>query len=185
MPITININSGADYEPVSEGVHSAVLADIVDLGVVETSFGPKHKVQFVWMTDEADEGGRTKYVFKRYTASLHEKASLRKDVKQILGKDIAGNSFDLESLIGTQKGLIIQHSEGTNGKVYANIAGYLKPPAKVAIPSDFVRRKDRTDAAPKKPAASTGGGTAAARAILAPAVRTASQATVVDDELGF
>jgi hypothetical protein len=173
MSIVVNINSGADREPVSEGVHKAVLADIVDLGVIQTAFGPKEKVQFTWLTDESDEAGRTKYLFKRYTKSLHEKASLRKDVKLILGKDIDGNSFDLESLIGIAKNLVVQHNEGNDGKIYANIIGIQRGPApKITIPADFQRKKDRQPnaAPPKKPVASVGGGKAVAAAVLAPAV---------------
>jgi hypothetical protein len=167
VPITISINSGKDFEPVSEGVHAAVLADVVDKGVVQTSFGPKHKVQFTFLTDEADEGGRTKYVFSSYTASLHEKAGLRKAVKAIRGKDIDGAEFDVESLIGSQVQLVIQHNEGNDGKIYANIVSIMKPKAgtKVAIPADFTRRKDKpTDGKP-----AVGGGKAAAAAILKPA----------------
>ena len=171
MPITVNINSGADFEPVSEGVHAAVLADIVDLCVVDTAFGPKEKVQFIWLTDEADENGRTKYLFKRYTKSLHEKAALRKDVKAILGKDIEGSSFDLESLIGRNNQLVIQHSESNQGKVYANVIGILKAAVKLPIPADFQRKKDKAPADFKKPAASVkaaGGGKAVAQAVAAP-----------------
>lgn len=177
MPITISINSGKDFEPVSEGVHAAVLADVVDKGVVQTAFGAKHKVQFVFLTDEADEDGRTKYVFASYTASLHEKASLRKAVKAIRGKDIDGDSFDIESLIGSQVQLVIQHNEGSDGKVYGNIVSIMKPKAgvKVAIPADFTRRKDKpTDG-------KTGGGTAAARAILKPA----TPAPITDEDIPF
>jgi len=172
MSITININSGADFEPVSEGVHAAVLADIVDLGVVQTAFGPKDKVQFTWLTDEADESGRTKRIFKRYTKSLHEKATLRKDVKAILGKDIEGDTFDVESLLGKTNSLVIQHSEGNDGKVYGNIVGILKATTRLPIPADFQRKKDRpSDSFGKKPAASVkaaGGGRAVAAAVAAP-----------------
>lgn len=171
MPIVVNINSGADYEPVSEGVHAAVLADIEDLGVVQTSFGPKEKVRFTWLTDEADENGRTKYLFKRYTKSLHEKASLRKDVEKILGKPLGDvKAFDVESLIGSQNALIVEHSEGTDGKVYANVSSILKPKgAKVEIPSDFQRKKDRpaTAGTPgNRSVQAVGGGKAVAAAVL-------------------
>jgi hypothetical protein len=189
MPITISINSGADFEPVSEGVHQAVLADIVDLGPVQTAFGVKDKVQFVWLTDEADETGRTKYLFKRYTKSLHEKASLRKDVKAILGKDIDGASFDVETLLGRNNSLVVQHSEGNDGKVYANIIGIMKPTTKIAIPADFTRKKDKAPSSfgrPNNNAAilpPAGGGRAAAAAVLAPA--RAAATPISDDDIPF
>ena len=189
MPITININSGSDFEPVSEGVHAAVLADVVDLGVVPTSFGNKHKVQFIWLTDEADKEGRTKYVFQRFTASLHEKSGLRKAIKGFTKRDIPADlkSFDIESLIGTQTALVIQHNEAPDGKIYANVTGYMRPSAKVTIPGDFVRRKDRPansggfDKGARKPVQSAGGGRAVAAAVLAP---PASQ-PIGDDDIPF
>jgi hypothetical protein len=184
MPITISINSGKDFEPVSEGVHAAVLADIVDLGMVTTAFGEKHKVQFLWMTDEADEDGRTKYVFQRFTASLHEKATLRKAVKQILGRDLTADekNYDIEQLIGSQVRLIIQHNE-SNGKIYANVGGIMKPDpkAKVVIPSDFVRKQDRTDA-PKA------NGSAAPKAngkAVAAAVLSRPKTVITDEDIPF
>lgn len=185
MPITISINSGADFEPVSEGVHQAVLADIVDLGPVQTAFGIKDKVQFVWLSDEADETGRTKYLFKRYTKSLHEKASLRKDLKAILGKDIDGASFDVETLLGRNNSLVVQHSEGNDGKVYANIIGIMKPTTKLPIPVDFQRKKDRAPSNfnTQRTPASAPGGRAAAAAVLAPA--RAAVAPINDDDIPF
>lgn len=190
MAIVVNINSGKDFEPVSEGVHAAVLADVVDKGIVPTAFGDKHKVMFTYLTDEADEEGRTKYVFQSFTASLHEKASLRKAVRAIRGgRDIDGSEFDIETLIGSQVSLVIQHNEGRDGKVYANIVSIMKPnpKVKVAIPADFTRKKDKPSDG-KKPAASVrtgaaiGGGRAAASAVLAPASQNIHGLNVTDDD---
>ena len=105
----------------------------------------------MWLTDEADENGRTKYLFKRYTKSLHEKASLRKDFIKIAGRDLTAEEIksgrvDIEAeLLGKQNQLLVEHSEGREGKVFANVQAIMKskPGAKVAIPSDFQRKKDR------------------------------------------
>ena len=189
MPIVVNINSGVDREPVSEGVHSVVLADVVDLGVLPTAFGDKHKVQFVYLTDEADEAGKTKYLFERFTASLHEKASLRKRVKQLLGgKEPDGSAFDLESLIGTQARVVVEHNEGNDGKVYANVASVMKPDPKVRvdIPSDFTRQQNKPGyQGPKKPNAAVkaaGGGKAAAAAVLS---RPQQTQPISDEDIPF
>lgn len=146
MSIVININSGKDYEKVSEGVHTAVLADVVDLGLVDTQFGPKEKVRFVWLTSETDSEGRTKMAFQTFTKSLHEKATLTKTVKSMLGKVPTAGSFDLESLIGHNARLVIQHNEGKEGQVYANVSSILKAEPKspkMDIPRDFVRKQDK------------------------------------------
>jgi hypothetical protein len=195
MAIVININSGKDFEPVSEGVHAAVLAAVVDKGLVVTQYGEKEKVMLVWFTDEADEEGKTKLVFQSFTKSLHEKASLRKAVKQIRGRDltpeeVASNNFDIESLIGSQNRLMIQHNEAPNGKVYANVMGITKAAAgsKLTIPSDFeFKSKPKTDS-PNAPAPrnsnaavkAAGGG----RAVAAAAYRPNTTADPVED-IGF
>jgi hypothetical protein len=187
MAIVININSGKDFEPVSEGVHAAVLAAVVDKGIQPTAFGDKHKVMFVWLTDEADEDGKTKFVFQSFTASLHEKAGLRKAVKAIRGKDIDGQDFDIESLVGSQNQLVIQHNEAANGKVYANVSAILKakPGTRVAIPSDFEFKPKAKEDSPVQPTnaaavKAAGGG----RAVAAAAYRPNTQADPVQD-IGF
>lgn len=185
MAIVININSGKDFEPVSEGVHAAVLAEVVDKGICETAFGPKHKVMLVWLTDEADEDGKTKYVFQSFTASLHEKAGLRKAVKAIRGKDLGADeaNFDVESLKGSQAQLVIQHNEAANGRVYSNVQAIMKakPGTRVTIPADFsFKLKDKAEA-PRSSSnaaqvkAAGGGANVAARAY----------APISDDDIPF
>jgi hypothetical protein len=143
MPIIVSIDSGKDYEILPEGVYAAVLADIVDLGVVDTAFGPKEKVRFVWLTSEVDQEGRTMRAFQTFTKSLHEKATMTKTVKQIT-KVPASGSFDLETLLGTQARLVIQHVEGKEGKVYANVTSILKSTGgTVNIPVDFERKASK------------------------------------------
>jgi hypothetical protein len=188
MAITVNISSGIDREPVSEGLHSAILADIVDLGVIDTGFGPKRKLQFTWLTDEADEEGKTKYLFNRYTASLHEKATLRKDFAKIAGRDLtadelASKDLDIEGiLLGRQNTVVVEHSEDPKtGKVYANIATFMKPQgAKLAVPADFQRKKDRQPQpqTQKSVVKAAGGGKAVAAAAYKPA-------PITDDDIPF
>jgi hypothetical protein len=42
------IEGKTTYPPAPEGLHHGVCVDIVDLGIVETSFGPKPKWMLVW-----------------------------------------------------------------------------------------------------------------------------------------
>jgi hypothetical protein len=180
MAIVININSGKDFEPVSEGVHAAVLAAVVDKPQQQTPFGIKDKVMFVWLTDEADENGSTKLAFQSFGKSLYKspqgkESNLRKAVRTILGKDIDTDNFDVESLIGSQAQLVIQHNEAASGKVFANVQAILKPKAgsRVTIPSDFeFKSKPKDDApAPRNTNAAVkaaGGGRAVAAAAYQP-----------------
>ena len=144
--LVINIDSGEkrEYELLSEGLHQAVLADIEDLGMLPTQWGDKHKIRFVWLTDEADSKGFTKRAFDKFTFSLNEKATLYKVLKQMKIKLPAKGQFDVASLLGRQQGIVVQHSEpkeGT-GKTYANIVSYMapNPTATIRIPADFKRK---------------------------------------------
>lgn len=153
MPITVSINSGKEFEILSEGTPAGVLADIVDLGIKETQYGMKHKVRFVWLTDEVDGDGKTKRAFETFTKSLHEKATLRKRVDNIVGKGLdgvpgkgvvdltpKGEEYNLEQLLGVQRRLVIQHNENGKGDTYANVTSTLPPEKKLNIPKDFQRK---------------------------------------------
>lgn len=153
MGITVAINSGKDFEKLAEGIHNAVLADIVELGIQETQYGPKEKLRFVWLTDSVDSEGKTMRAFETFTSSLHEKATLRKRVDQIVGKGLdntpgkglvaltpKGEEYDIEMLLGVNRRLVIQHNENGKGDVYANVTSTLAPEKKLNVPKDFQRK---------------------------------------------
>ncbi len=142
MSVVVN-ESTKTYQLPDEGSYLAVLADVIDLGPTATAFGVKDKVQIVWLLDAYDEEGNQFRVSSFYNKSLHEKATLRKDLKSILGTDVTG-SFDMETLLGMNNQLVIQHNE-SDGKTYANIVAILKAPKgkKLEIPAEFERKIDR------------------------------------------
>lgn len=130
-------SAGKEFTPVTEGIHNIVLASIIDLGTVQTSFGLKEQVMFIYVTDEMDEEGEPKLLIKTFTKSLHEKATLRKEVKALIRKE-PEETMDIEPLVGTQAVVVVTHVEAKNGKVYANITGHMRPNGKsVGIPSDW------------------------------------------------
>ena len=153
MALTVQIDStGADFEQVSEMIQPGVLADIVDKGFVDNKFKPgtkQHKCYFVWIVAEEDTEGRNKRVFQSFTVSLNEKASLRKFLATLGHKEFeAGKPFDLESLIGTERTLVMSLEDGTDGgkpflKISATMALKKGQPG-VSIPKDFVRKQDKT-----------------------------------------
>ena len=148
MGITVKINAKKGYEKVSEGMHNAVLADIVDLGEVQTKFGLKPKVRLVWITNELDKEQKSKRAFETYTLSLHEKAGLAKRLKGLGVSIPTTGEFELDSVIGLNARLAIQHNAATDGSgdVYANVASTLKPAAgsqPMKVPADFVRAQDK------------------------------------------
>jgi hypothetical protein len=150
MSLKVSITQKA-YELVSEGMHAAVLADVVDLGLVDTDFGKKHKGMFVYFVEERDSEGKQKRMFQRFTVSLNAKATLVKILAQ-LGIKVEGAEADLDALVlGKQVQLLISHADGdgqNKGRKFANITAITKPQVgqNVKAPEDFKRAKDRDNA---------------------------------------
>jgi hypothetical protein len=153
------IRGTGDFQAAPEGLHSAVCVDVIDKGLVETPWGEKHKVQLVWEIAQAMDDGRPFTVRKTYTASLHEKSNLHKDLKAWRGRaftaeELAG--FDIERIVGVACQVLIQHNE-RDGQVYANVGAVMKAAAgqKLAASGQYVRMKDRKPE--PQPAAKTNG----------------------------
>jgi hypothetical protein len=118
----------SSYEPVPAGNHVARIYNIIHIGTTleDTPWGEKqqNKVRITFElpneTKEFKEGEGEKpmSISRTFNISWHEKASLRKFVKGIEGKDHA--KFDLEKLLG--KVCMLNVSHNTKGdKTYANI----------------------------------------------------------------
>ena len=157
MPIIAPVKNenGKDFAPAPEGVHQAVCVDVVDLGWLEVTYAgqtsKKHKINIAWQIAEDREDGKPYLVFKRYTLSLHEKATLRKDIESWLGKRFGhSGGFDVETLIGKNCMLNVTHNP-VGDKVYANVVSVMPLHKKLQPmePRDYVRKIHRTsDQAP-------------------------------------
>lgn len=139
---------GSDFTPAPEGMFPAVCVDVVDLGVVDSAFGKKHKLKIVWEIDQTMENGQRFTVQKWYTASMHEKSTLAKDLKAWRGRGFSPEElkgFDPERIVGAPCQLVIVHTE-KDGAVYANIQSILKAGTSKLAPSGrYIRVKDRPD----------------------------------------
>jgi hypothetical protein len=148
MPIIASAGSGADFKPAPAGLHQAVAVDVVDLGILNTSFGDKHKVSVRWQLAESMEDGKPYLIQKRYTLSLHEKSVLRHDLESWRGRPFTAEElrgFDLEKLIGANCQLVVVHKPGEQGRVWANvqtIAPLAKGQQKIQ-PRDYIREQDK------------------------------------------
>ncbi len=146
-----------DFVPAPDGVHNAVCVDEIDLGVVPSTFGPKHMLKIVWEIEELMENGKRFLVSKRYSASLHEKSSLHKDLKSWRGKAFTSEelkAFDLENVVGKPCQLVIVHAE-RDGSTFANVQTVAKAGSVKMTPSGgYIRVKDRP--ADQRPAQSNG-----------------------------
>lgn len=144
MSLTV---SQKQYTPAPEGMHAAVCVDVVDLGMVEGQFGPKHKCRIAWEIAPVMEDDRRFTIQKSYTVSLHEKSNLFKDLKSWRGRaftaqELAG--FDLEKVLGAPCQLVVTHAE-SEGKTYANVTAILKadPRNSLKASGKYIRAQDR------------------------------------------
>jgi hypothetical protein len=145
-----------------EGTFPAVCVDEIDLGKVKSTYGGEERernmVRLVWQIDEEmDNATAAKYsmppgsrhiVKQDYTASLDEKAKLRKHLQSWRGRvftleELAG--FDLENVVGIPCLISIAHATGKKGGRFANVEGVMKPPKGMDAlhPLGYVRVKDR------------------------------------------
>lgn len=133
-------SGGGNFKRVPAGVFIGRCYSLIDLGTQLTSgqYGEKlqHKIRIGWELFGEDDAGEPLTVdvdgklmpmtiSKSYTVSLHEKASLRKDLAAWRGKDFTdeeAKSFDVSKLLGAYCMVNVTTSE-TNGKTYSNIAG--------------------------------------------------------------
>ena len=131
------------FELPEDGQYLAVVADVIDLGTVTGTWGPKDRVQIVFLLDALNSQGEDFKVSVFANKSLHEKATLRKTLKAITRRDITG-SYDMDEIIGTTVGVVTEQSE-SDGKTYSNISAIIPAPKgqKMEIPADFQRQVEK------------------------------------------
>lgn len=141
-----------------EGSFPAVCVDEISLGRVKTSFGGEEReremVRLVWQLDEEDPQGKPYMIKQDYTASLDEKAKLRKHLQSWRGRNFTAlelMGFDLETVVGAPCMISVVHATGRRGGTFANVEAVMKLPKGLQAPKvvGYVRVKDRkVEAAP-------------------------------------
>lgn len=137
MSIIVNEGEGRVFSPAPSGTHQAVCFGTWDIGWQVSEWMGKEleqrKVIIGWEINELMEDGNFKgkryTVYKRYTASLSERANLKKDLESWRGKSFTDEErkrFDVENLIGANCMLSIVHKTSVGGKTYANISSVSK-----------------------------------------------------------
>ncbi len=119
---------GGNFVLVPQGTHLAACFMVADIGQQETSYGIKHKLVIGWELPEElmDIEGEKKpmIIYNTYTASLSEKANLRRDLESWRGKSFTSEElkgFDVFNVAGAPCMLSIVHNV-VGDKTYANIA---------------------------------------------------------------
>lgn len=128
MSLLVKQSGGGDFELTPEGTYIGRCFKIIDMGTQTTTgqFGTKsqRKVMIGWelLDDEVKmKDGRPFVATQFYTASLHEKAQLRKDLEAWRGKKFTDEElegFDLKNVAGAYCMLQVVHSAD---RQYANV----------------------------------------------------------------
>jgi hypothetical protein len=151
MPI---IAKRKEFFQVPEGLYQGVCVDVVDLGLQQTPWGAKPKIQIRWILDQEDEQNRSLMVTQLYTLSLDEKSTLRKHLEAWRGRKFTVqelDGFDVETLIGANCQIQIVHVLTQKGQTFASVQAVVpigKTTLKMRVPSSYIRMKDRDPAAP-------------------------------------
>lgn len=136
-----------EYEIPPAGLHAAVCVDVVDLGIVESQFGPQVKIKITWQLAEVNKKGYRFLVSQRFTPSLHKKSKLRPILESWRGRPFTAQEekqFDIESVLGANCQLSITHNI-TDDAVYANVSAVV-PAARNAeklYAENYTREVDR------------------------------------------
>lgn len=155
------------FPPAPQGSYPSVCVDIIDLGKVENKMfgGERLMVRIVWQIDETMDDDTadqykmprgSRYIVKQdYTASLDEKAKLRKHLQSWRGRVFTSMElmgFDMETVIGVPCLLSIVHNSGNKGGTFANVESVMKPPKGMEAirPEGYIRVKDRKPEEPIK-----------------------------------
>jgi hypothetical protein len=129
MPIIATAGDSKSYTPAPEGTHQAVCVDVIDLGMKPNPYkdwAQQHKIDLAWQINELRDDGKRFVVYKRYTLSLNEKATLRHDLESWRGKPFTRDEemgFDVETVIGANCLVNVLHKVGSKDttKVFANV----------------------------------------------------------------
>lgn len=145
MSLTISAGSGKDFEIHPVGMFAARCTRVIDLGTQDSEYlGQKKRGKKVMIAFETTElmtegefEGRPFLMTNRYTASLHEKAALRKILVGWRSREFTEDelkAFDLKNILGKVCLLNIVHNKQKDGKVFANIASVNPLPAGMPPP---------------------------------------------------
>lgn len=140
------------YEIASEGVVDAVCCEFVNLGIVQTSFGPKPKGMYIFQISELTEKGKFKgsrkevrWQFPLSWGSDSMPSNMRKMIEKWRGKKMTEEErqeFEMESVVGKACRLVIEHNVTDKG-TFANINLIMKKGDVELSPLNYTPLADR------------------------------------------
>jgi hypothetical protein len=144
-----------DFEPAPPGLHDAACIDVVDLGLKDTEFGPKHKIRITFQLDALLSNGKRAIASKQFNLSSSEKSTLRLFIEAWRGKAFGSREefgkFNEEKLVGQPALISIVHA-AKGDQTYANINGVFPAKNKTfTLEGDYIRMKDRPPEGQQRP----------------------------------
>lgn len=142
-------SGGSQYAPHPEGQYAAVCVDVIDLGERVDPFPGSptkvaRKVALVFASGEINDATGTLHtVSAEYTASAHEKASLRQMLESWRGKAYKEGDLDaglpLHKLAGQAALITVEHATSKSGRTFAKLRAVTPVPKQMkdAVPADL------------------------------------------------
>ena len=139
-------DKGGSFETTPVGSHLARCYRIVDLGTQKSEYQGQvkylHKVMLGWEIHGVNEDGtpikmkdgRPFAMFKNYTLSWSDKATLRIDLQAWRGRGFTAEEmrrFDLKTILGAWCMLNVIERAGNDGKMYVNVSNISPVPAMI------------------------------------------------------
>lgn len=114
MALTLK-GGGSDFTPPPAGLHIAVCAAVIDLGLRDGPYGRKRQIQLIWQFMQNGERFNVSAWYNFTLGSISKPSNLRKTLESWFGKQIEDNvDVDIEKLEG--KGCQIQIIHETKGE---------------------------------------------------------------------
>ena len=130
-------DKGGGGSMVEAGVYPAICSHIYDLGIQPGFEGKEqHKIVLLFELDERKDDGNRYLISRTYTASLNEKAALRKDLESWRKKPFTNDElqgFDIEVLKNVACQINVVSYQKQNGTAGTKI-GAILPPGKAQQP---------------------------------------------------
>jgi hypothetical protein len=128
-------NTHKEYEKPEAGSYNARCVSIIDLGTQHNNYNGEekivHQVMLRWeLLGEKTSTGEPFLIGKRYTVSMHSKATLRNILESWRGRPFTAEEeagFDLKNVLGKDCLLNIIHKVNESGKTNAQIAAVSAP----------------------------------------------------------
>lgn len=132
------------WRPAPEGIHNAVVVDVIgDSNPAGASASGCDIVRVVWEIEATQSNGRRFTVTKLYPGA----EAFTQDFEPVLPADhplVAGQTEDVESIIGTPARVDLVHNLKRNRDIFAHVQHQLPAGRTVLRPSEhYTRLKDR------------------------------------------